>query len=183
MNMSMIKRMLPIVLMAATVLSMAGCAERQSGFGSSELKPAEGVATREDDKHQPGFESSDLKPAEEITVREDVLLELSEEEGKPCLTVTNQGQETLMHGNSGAASLQINRDGTWYAVPMLPDWGYTLEGYTLGPGQSYSGTFYWDAYEELPDGDYRLVFDFVQDYPVRTYAVAEFSVENGSVAY
>lgn len=183
MNMSMIKRMLPIVLMAVTVLLMAGCVERQSGLDSSELESEEGVATREDDKHQPGFDPSDLKPAEEITVRNDVLLELSEEEGKPCLTVTNQGQETLMHGNAGTADVQVELDGNWYYVPTIQGWGHTDEGYDLEPGQSYSGTFYWDAYVELPDGDYRLVFGFVQDYPVLTYAVAEFSVENGSVEY
>lgn len=154
------KCILHIGLVAAIVLLVAGCERSQSAQ-----------------------EPSELKPAEEITVREDVLLKLSEEEGKHCLTVTNQGQEPLNHGNAGTALLQVNRDGTWYVVPMLPDWGYTLEGYTLKPGQSYSGAFFWDAYGELPDGDYRLAFGFNQDYPDLTYAVTEFSLEDGAVTY
>lgn len=157
---SAIKHMLHMGLAVAAVVLVTGCDGRQSA--------------------QEPFE---LRPAEEITVREDVLLELSEKEGKFCLIVTNQGQETLKHGNSGSVSLQVNQDGTWYNVPMLPDWGYTLEGYTLEPGQSYSGGFSWDAYGELPDGDYRLVFGFNQNYPDLTYAVTKFSLEDGTVTY
>lgn len=155
---SAIKRMLYLGLAAAAALLMTGCDGRQSAQ-----------------------EPSEWKPAEEITVREDVLLELSEKEGKSCLIVTNQGQETLKHGNTGTVLLQVNQDGTWYNVPMLPDWGYTLEGHILEPGQSYSGGVSWEAYGELPDGDYRLAFGLTQEDPDSTYAVTEFSLEDGAV--
>lgn len=90
---SAIKHMLHMGLAAAAVVLMTGCDGRQSA--------------------QEPFE---LKPTEEITVREDVLLELSEKEGKLCLIVTNQGQETLKQGNSGSVSLQVNQDRTCYNV-------------------------------------------------------------------
>lgn len=157
MKRSAVKQLLRIVLATTAVLSMTGCDEQQSGFDLSELTQAK-----------------------EITVQDDILMELSEKDGRPCLTVTNQSQKTLEHGNAGSASLQANLEGTWYRVPMLPNWGVTAEGYTLAPGQSYSGTIPWDAYGKLPDGDYRLAFEF---FPPHTCAVTEFSIEDGAVVY
>ena len=126
------------------------------------------------------------KEAQEFDLQPDVRMTLSVEGDTLSFTITNQGQKNLIHGNGATASFQMFSNGRWYVIPMRRNHGATAEDYTLEPGQSYTSPFYQESYaRELPDGDYRLVFDYSVYVPEENAlqdagcSAAEFSVEDG----
>ena len=96
------------------------------------------------------------------------------------LGVTNQGEEPLYHGNVGYAARlqQKGADGEWRGANGVDKFTATTEGYTLAPGQTYSGTFSFAPYGELSDGDYRIVFFLDRSSREAVSAAAEFAIQN-----
>lgn len=154
-----VKKSLPFTAALLMVVALAGCAKQKS---------------------EPDW--SELKQAQRIELQPDIQMTLSADGEELSFTVTNQGQKNLHHGNGGTVSFQTFSDGTWYVIPMRPNHGATAEEYTLEPEQSYTSPFYRDSYANaLPNGDYRIVFDYFDDaFQSAGCSVSEFSVKDGN---
>lgn len=103
-------------------------------------------------------------------------------------TITNGLETVILHGDDSHAGPEVLLDGAWYKVPELSDKHYDrlLGGIINPPGRIYPGAFWQEPYGVLPDGDYRLVFDFWLGsaeepyiHSSQCYAAAPFTVQDG----
>lgn len=110
------------------------------------------------------------------------------EDNRLSWTIANHLDTDIFHGNGSHAAPEVLLDGAWYEVPIRSDnhYGWTLEGLTTRPRETYSGRLWLEPYGPLPDGDYRLVFDFLpgsgeEPYTPgsQCYAAAPFTVQDG----
>ena len=115
--------------------------------------------------------------------RPEVVLKLSLEQGELSVSVTNQGQEALYHGNMGysATLQQRGADGQWRVANGVDKIIATTEGHILKPGQTYSSAFSFAPYGQLSDGDYRIVFFLDRANHESVQASAELSIQDGKV--
>ena len=60
--------------------------------------------------------------------------------------------------------LQVLLDGQWYVMPSEA-YATAGVGLELQPGDSVSGSYYLTPYGDLPDGTYRIAFDYRQTSP------------------
>ncbi len=114
-----------------------------------------------------------LRPAKEPAASpEDISVSLKKyDHGKITVSFKNDRQTEWVYGEM--FTLQVCLDGTWYAVPDLPDrhFVFVAIGYSLPAGESVSKTYdlaYGYLNPELPAGrlpagTYRLLLDFGPD--------------------
>lgn len=120
--------------------------------------------------------------AEEIVEELKVFLELTSEGGKIYLNVWNNTSDRYEHGNVGLAYLQVKQEDGWHNVMSSGDWAVTMEMHTLSPGGHNKGGYSFDRYGNIPDGEYRLVFNVfrtVSDSYQKFFATTVFNMYNG----
>ena len=74
------------------------------------------------------------------------------------VTISNESDSTWQSGNMRSYSLEVLRDGVWYAVEPTGDLANTMELMIFAPGEKITHTFdLYARYGELPAGHYRVV--------------------------
>lgn len=82
--------------------------------------------------------------------------ELAEAYGGLSYQLTNNSGEAVTYGAD--FSIEAWEDGQWKALPMAEDAAFTMEEYQLEPGETWTGTFGFWAFDcKAAAGAYRLV--------------------------
>ena len=119
-----------------------------------------------------GLDPAKLAPAETRDSVPGTELSLSISGTGMELTFSNHSDARLESGAAVggdrnlyfAGGLQVLLDGQWYEMPSE---AYSIVGVglELQPGDSVSGVYDLTPYGDLPDGEYRIAFDYWQRSP------------------
>jgi len=110
----------------------------------------------------------------EVNTREDVTMEIVEATVAPdslTVSITSTSEAEINSGNKYNFSIQMEKDGEWYALKEGKPKDSTSEsivysGPDIGPGYFTTLNLTWaDRYGELPKGHYRVVKSFSEVNP------------------
>ena len=134
-------------------------------FGGQAQEGASLPARRELALAGGGWDARFLVPAARQEPDPQTPMTLETKNGELFWTLKNKTAQTLTCGNSSTARLEVRLGETWYAVPFLSGahYAYTMEAYTVSPGEDCGGALWREPYGPLPNGTYRICFSWTSE--------------------